>query len=70
MIIVERFEGDIAIIEDTNNSKHIEVDRELLPQSVKEGDVLELREGLYIVDENKTAEKRRAIAERLRKLGL
>jgi hypothetical protein len=70
MIIIERFEGSIAILEDTDTSKHIEVDRVKFPPNAKEGDVVELRNGAYAVDEYRTSERRNAAVSRLRKMGL
>lgn len=70
MIIIERFEENIAVLEDGDNGKSIEVDRNILPHNAKEGDVLELSDGCYLVNSEETEKRRKAVIERLRKLGL
>ena len=39
-ITVDRFEGDIVVLEDRKNNKMINVKREDLPANIKEGDTL------------------------------
>ena len=68
MLIIERFEGNIAIIEADNG--HMELNRTLLPAKAKEGDVLTLINGQYLVDTEKTAQRRSAVINKLRKMGL
>lgn len=57
MLILERFEGNIAIIE--NDDSHIETDRKNVAENASEGDVLTEVNGRYEVDKNQT-EKRRS----------
>ena len=56
MLIIDRFEGDIAVIE--NGDEMIDIPRLLLPENAKEGDVIIQSGGGYIVDSG-SAEKRR-----------
>ncbi|MCL2071031.1 MAG: DUF3006 domain-containing protein [Oscillospiraceae bacterium] len=70
MIVIERFEGNIAVLEDIDCGKLFEVDIKFLPRNAKEGDVVELKDGLYTVNKEKTSEIRRSIVEKLRKMGL
>ena len=70
MIVIERFEGNVAILEDTETCKHIEVDRNLLPENAREGDAVEDCGGKYAVNAESTALRRSKITERLRKMGL
>lgn len=65
-MIIDRFEGDIAVVE--TDSGMLDIVRDLLPENTSEGDVIVQTDGGYIIDEQATAERRKAIAERLRRL--
>lgn len=56
MLILERFEGNVAVIE--NGDEHIETEIENCSAEVKEGDVLVLRDGVYCTDEVETEKQR------------
>lgn len=66
MLIIERFEDDIVIIE--NDEEYIRVSRESLPAEASEGDVLVERAGGYEVDAEATKKRREKILSRQRKL--
>jgi hypothetical protein len=66
MIVLDRFEGSYAVLETDSGS--LDIPREQLPQSACEGDVLELNEGRYIVNEAATAERRSKMLSKLKKL--
>ena len=51
MLIIERFEGNTAIIED--GGKHFEVSRDDLPANAREGDVLKKVGSTYEIDKEK-----------------
>ncbi|MCL1788789.1 MAG: DUF3006 domain-containing protein [Oscillospiraceae bacterium] len=70
MIVIERFEGGIAVLEEVSNGKITEIDRSLLPENAGEGDVVNFQNGSYIINKEKTAERRRSIIARMRKMGL
>lgn len=57
MLILERIEGNTAVIE--SDGEIIEVSRERVSSNAKEGDVLCEKDGIYISDSSAT-EKRRA----------
>jgi hypothetical protein len=59
MLMVDRFEGEYAILEDNNN--HYEIKRSELPEDCKEGDVIVTKDGFYVVDDEQTALRRQAI---------
>ncbi len=61
MLIIERFEDDKAVIEDGDS--HFSIDRDRLPHNAKEGDVIALKDGIYVVDRDTTNERRRRITE-------
>lgn len=66
MFIIDRFEGEYAILEDNNN--HYEIKRSELPKDCQEGDVIISQEGLYVIDEEQTKLRREAIKKLQRSL--
>lgn len=61
-IIVDRFEGDFAVVE-LPNGRMIDCPKALLPDNVEEGSILKI-----IVDETATNEKLKRVTERMNKL--
>lgn len=59
MLIIERFEGNTAIIED--GGKHFEVSRDDLSANAREGDVLKKVGSTYEIDKEKTESRRKEI---------
>lgn len=59
MLILERFEGDTAVIE--NGEDRLEVERRLVSAGAKEGDVLKLENGKYFPDKEETIKRREKI---------
>ena len=70
MIIIERFEENIAVLEDSNTGEVVDINRTLLPKSAREGDVIELIDGKYVVNSEKTEIRRKSIIDRMRRMGL
>lgn len=66
MLILERFEGDTALIED--DDRRFDVARTALPPTAKEGDVLVLHGAQYLVDEAATVKRRARIRALYRKV--
>ncbi len=64
MYIIDRFEGDIAVVE--ANDTMLEIPRRLLPPDAQEGDVLQKDGDAYLVDRDAT-EKRKEEINRLMK---
>ena len=56
MLIIDRIEDGIAVIED--DDARFEVPAEMLGKNVREGDVVISENGFYIKDENATANRR------------
>ncbi len=56
MLIIDRFEGDWAIIE-TENRHTFNLPRSILPPEVKEGDVISLQVGIDLVATKDRTEK-------------
>lgn len=61
MLILERFEGDTAIIE--NGDDRLEVEKKLVSSDAKEGDVLKLENGRYFPDKEETNKRREKITK-------
>ncbi|NLP25971.1 MAG: DUF3006 domain-containing protein [Clostridiales bacterium] len=59
MLIIDRFEGDYAIIED--GEKHFKIERKDIPLDAKESDVLIFLDGKYIIDLVQTQKNREEI---------
>ncbi|MBQ8296837.1 MAG: DUF3006 domain-containing protein [Ruminococcus sp.] len=66
MIIIDRFEGNIAVLE--TDGGMLEAERSLVPAEAQEGDVLYFADGAYSVDRAATEERRAAIRARLSRL--
>ena len=61
-IIVDRFEGNIAVVE-LENGQMIDCPKALLPANAKEGSIINIT-----VDENATNAKLKEVTERMNKL--
>ena len=61
MIILDRFEGKFAVIEENGNMKNIP--KELIDKAVTEGSVLVKIGEKYFLDEKNSAARRKEIAE-------
>lgn len=66
MLIIDRFEGDYAVVED--GDKVINIRREFIEDSAEEGDVLAVVDTFYVVDRAETEKRREETAEMMRKL--
>ena len=67
-LVIDRFEGDIAVCEDRKTLEMININIQQLPAEVKEGDVIKLIDGLYVVDAQETLEIEERIEEKARSL--
>ena len=72
MVIVDRFEGEYAVCEFSEEGQdevYRNIPRVLLPRDTREGDCLaQDGEGNWIIDRVLTAQRRKAIQERLANL--
>lgn len=68
MIIIDRFEGEYAVLENDDEMQNIE--RTLLPDDAKEGDVLIVVDSMYEVDVEGTQKRREEVIALKRMLGL
>lgn len=65
MIIIDRFEGNLAVLETDDGMKNIE--RSLLPENAAEGDVL-VYDDSWTVDTAATEQRRERTRKRLKRL--
>lgn len=71
--VIDRFEGDLAVLIVGENQERVNVARGLLPKKCKEGSWLqvEMEDGEVrkaVLDEEETARARKRIAEKLERL--
>ena len=66
MTIIDRFEGEYAVLETDSGMKNVL--RDMLPEEAREGDVVELKNGAYTVNKKATEKRRRKLREKLKKL--
>ena len=52
---LDRFEGDFAILENRNTKKMTDIPISNIPSNAKEGDILELSNGSYVIDYEETS---------------
>lgn len=66
MIIIDRFEGDIAVLE--TDSGMVQVSRSCISSDAHEGDVLRTENGVYLPDREATEARRAAVRSKLNML--
>lgn len=66
MTILERIEGDVAVIEEGDILFRLPLSA--LPEGVKEGDLLVKKDGRYTVEENDTRTRRQRLFRRFARL--
>ncbi|QUH21206.1 DUF3006 domain-containing protein [Alkaliphilus sp. B6464] len=64
MIILDRFEGDYAVIE--VDGEMVDIERCLVDEKVKEGDVLIIIDGIYYRDGQATKERKQYIQDKFK----
>ena len=65
---VDRFEGEYAILENRKTNEVKNVKKELLPENIKEGSILQCVNGKYTYNEELTKEENNRIQDRMNKL--
>lgn len=58
MLIIDRFEGDFAVVEDSEKETNINIRKEFIEEGAREGDVLALFETFYMIDHAETKKRR------------
>lgn len=64
--IIDRFEGDMVILEIEDGI--LNFNRELFPADAKEGDIVEYIDNKFIINEEKTKERKKHIDQLFRSL--
>lgn len=70
MLIIDRFEGDFAVAENTDNDKMVKIEKSMIDKTVREGDVIFLTEDGYKTDHEATEKRRNEIAELLKSIDI
>ncbi len=66
--VLDRFEEDFAVLENLKNTQTINIKRNLLLSNLKEGDVILKTDMGWILDEEKTKERKNKIDSKLNSL--
>ena len=66
MYIIDRFEGDFAVVE--NGDAFENIPRSALPENISEGDVIVLENGRWSVNTSETDIRRARIREKMNRL--
>lgn len=61
-LIIDRFEDEYAVCED-ENKKILNINKSKIPKQAKEGDIIIYRDGKYILDKEKTLNRKKYIEE-------
>ena len=65
---INRFEGNIAILENRETKEMIEVSLSALPPKSKEGDILKWENHKFLYDKEKTNQTKKRIQDKFQKL--
>lgn len=61
-LIIDRFEEEYAVCED-ENKKILNINKSKIPKQAKEGDIIIYRDGTYILDKEKSLNRKKHIEE-------
>lgn len=67
-LVIDRFEGNIAICEDRKTGKKVELLKENLEEKLKEGDIIKEKNGKYVKDIKLQEETEKRIEEKMNRL--
>ena len=67
-LVIDRFEGDIAVCENRKTQEIENIDIKNLPANIKEGDILKLKNNEYQIDTEAREEAENRINEKLKNL--
>ena len=65
--IIDRFEGNFAVCED-EHGRMVNINRNKLPNTAAEGDILVPRLTRFIIDENETSKRKNSIQGLMKEL--
>lgn len=64
-LVIDRYEGDIAICEDRKTGNIKEIPKGNIEEGLKEGSVIKLQNGIYVQDKEKQQEIEQKIKEKM-----
>lgn len=70
MLIIDRFEGDFAVVEDSDSEKMYNIPINQIEKGAVEGDVIYFENELYHVDFEQTKKRRAEMLALLKNMGL
>lgn len=70
MLVIDRFEEGYAVVEDSDTDKIFSLNRELIEDGAREGDVIALTDGVYKVDFEGTKRRRAEVLALLNRLNI
>lgn len=65
---VDRIENDVVILQNTFNGKIIEIKKQLLPNNISDGTILEYKDNKYYIDKVEEKRRRNILEEKLNRL--
>ena len=65
---VDRFEGEYAVLENRKTNETKNVKKDMLPENIKEGSILQYVNGKYVYNEDLTKEETNRIQDKMNKL--
>ncbi len=65
---LDRIEGNIAVLENRNTGKFIEIEKDKLPKGTKGGDILDKINGKFILNVEKTNNIAQRIADKMKEI--
>ena len=65
---VDRFEGEYAVLENRKTNEIKQVKKDMLPENIKEGSILQYVNGKYTYNEELTKEETNRIQDKMNKL--
>ena len=68
MLIIDRFEGEYAVVEDTDTEKMTLIERALIDKDARESDVIVLTDVMYHTDAEATKKRRAEVLALLKKM--
>ena len=70
MFIIDRFEEGFAVVENIEGENMIQIEKKMIDEAAREGDVIFLSDGEYKVDIEATERRRREVLELLRNIDI
>lgn len=58
---IDRFEGNFAICENRKTQEMVNIEKSLLPEECKEGDIIKFENGKYTIDNSQTKKEKEEI---------